>query len=86
VLFLLAKVEGATGRAGVRDFLTRDRFVRLEISGQDLTLAGLTPSPAIAAALEATRAAKVEGRVTDRAAEMAYAVQAALEAERVQGG
>jgi tRNA nucleotidyltransferase (CCA-adding enzyme) len=86
VLFLLAKVEGAAGRAGVRDFLTRDRFVRLEISGQDLTLAGVEPSPAIAAALEATRAAKVEGRVTDRAGELTFAVAAAHEAERVHGG
>jgi hypothetical protein len=85
VLFLLAKVEGAAGRAGVRDFLTRDRFVRLEISGQDLTLAGVAPSPAIAAALEATRAAKVEGRVADRAGELAFAMAAAHEAARVHG-
>lgn len=75
VLFLLAKVEGAAGQARVRDFLARDRFVRLEISGQDLTLAGVPPSPAVAAALEATKAAKVEGRVRDRAQELAFALE-----------
>jgi tRNA nucleotidyltransferase (CCA-adding enzyme) len=77
VLFLLAKVEGASGRARARDFLARDRLVRLDISGQDLTLAGVTPSPAIAVALEATRVAKVEGQVKGRDEELAFALSAA---------
>ena len=80
VLYLLAKVEGAAGQARVRDFLARDRFVHLEISGQDLTRLGVPPSPAVAAALEATRAAKVEGRVHGREQELAFALDHARRA------
>ena len=74
VIFLLAKVEGAAGQARVRDFLSRDRFVRLEISGQDLTLSGIPPSHAIAAALEAAKAAKVEGLIHSRQEELEFAL------------
>ena len=77
VLFVLAKADGAAGQARVRDFLVRDRFVRLEISGQDLTLAGMPPSPAVAAALSATRAAKVDGLVKGKTEELAFALDAA---------
>jgi len=77
VLFVLAKVDGALGQGRVRDFLVRDRFVRLEISGQDLTLAGMAPSPAIAAALSATRAAKIDGLVGGREQELSFALGAA---------
>jgi tRNA nucleotidyltransferase (CCA-adding enzyme) len=75
VLFLLAKVDGAAGQARVRDFIARDRFVHLEITGQDLTRSGVPPSPAVAAALEATRAAKVEGLVLGRTRELAFALE-----------
>lgn len=77
VLFLLAKVEPPAKQALVRDFIVRDRFVRLEISGRDLLKAGVTPSSALAGALTKTRVAKVEGRVKSKKDELAFALAAA---------
>lgn len=76
VLYLQACVESPREQALVRDFLVRHRFVELSITGADLKQAGLDPSPAFAEALLATRAAKVDGRVTSRDEELAFAVEA----------
>jgi tRNA nucleotidyltransferase (CCA-adding enzyme) len=77
VLFLLSKVEGTSRQARVRDHLVRDRFVCLAITGRDLVKAGIPESAAIAHGLAETRAAKVDGRVSGRQEELAYAVKKA---------
>ncbi len=77
VLFLLAKVDGPAGQARVRDFLVRDRFVALEITGRDLTRAGIPPSSVIAGALDTVRAAKLEGRCATKEDELALALEVA---------
>ena len=77
VLFLLAKVDGPAGQARVRDFLVRDRFVALEITGRDLTKAGIPPSSIIARALDTVRAAKLEGRCATKEDELALALEVA---------
>ena len=82
ILFLLSKVEPASKQALIRDFLVRDRFVRLEITGRDLIRAGVPASSAIARALTETRAAKVDGRVQGRQEELAFAL---AEAEAAAG-
>ena len=86
VLFLLAKVDGPAGQAHVRDFLIRDRFVKLEVTGRDLIRAGVGPSPAIARALDAARAAKVEGEVKTRDEELTFALREVARQDAVPGG
>lgn len=74
VLYLLACLEKPGEVALVRDFVVRDRFVRLEITGDDLKAAGLEPSARFAQALLATRAAKADGLVKGREQELAFAL------------
>ncbi|MGA9752397.1 MAG: CBS domain-containing protein [Acidobacteriota bacterium] len=80
VLFLLAKIHPPSRQARVRDFLVKDRFLKLAISGHDLIRAGIPPSPAISRALEETRAAKADGRLQNRSEELAFALEAARRA------
>jgi tRNA nucleotidyltransferase (CCA-adding enzyme) len=77
VLYLMAKVQPPSRQAHVRDFLVRDRFVKLEISGHDLIGRGVLPSAAISKAMMETKVAKVEGQVRSREQELAYAMQVA---------
>jgi tRNA nucleotidyltransferase (CCA-adding enzyme) len=51
--------------------------VRLEIDGRDLLAAGVGEGPAIGRALRAALAAKLDGRVSGRDAELAEALDAA---------
>jgi tRNA nucleotidyltransferase (CCA-adding enzyme) len=76
-LFLLAKIQPVQRQNLVRDYLARDRFVRLAITGKDLIEAGVPPSPSIARALLETRVAKVEGEVSGRTSELAHALEVA---------
>jgi tRNA nucleotidyltransferase (CCA-adding enzyme) len=77
VLFLLSKVEPAAKQALVRDFLVRDRFTKLEITGRDLIKAGVPASSAIARALLEARVAKVDRKIKGRREELAFALAAA---------
>ena len=81
-LFLLAKVQGPQRQSLVRDYIVRDRFTALAITGTDRIAAGVPPSPAVAAALLETRVAKVDGRVRTREEELAYALEAARAGRR----
>ena len=76
VLYLLAQLDRAEEQALVRDFVTRDRFVALEISGEELKGSGVEPSAAFAEALLATRCAKVDGLLGNRDEELAFALKA----------
>jgi hypothetical protein len=51
--------------------------VRLEIDGSDLIDAGVPQGPAVGRGLEAALAAKLDGRVCGREAELGEALQAA---------
>jgi tRNA nucleotidyltransferase (CCA-adding enzyme) len=76
----LVALAGALGAEGpARRWLDALRHVRLEIDGDDLLAAGLTPGPAVGAGLAAARAARLDGRVHGRDEELAEALRAARE-------
>jgi tRNA nucleotidyltransferase (CCA-adding enzyme) len=78
----LVALAGALGPApGAARWLSELRHVRLEIGGADLLAAGVPQGPAIGRGLKAALAAKRDGRISGREAELA----AALEAVRVTG-
>jgi tRNA nucleotidyltransferase (CCA-adding enzyme) len=76
----LVALAGALGAEGpARRWLDALRHVRLEIDGDDLLAAGLTPGPALGAGLAAARAARLDGRVHGRDEELAEALRVAGE-------
>jgi tRNA nucleotidyltransferase (CCA-adding enzyme) len=74
---LVALAGALSAEAPARRWLDELRHVRLEIDGDDLLAAGLEPGPAVGAGLAAARAAKLDGRVSGREAELAEALRAA---------
>jgi hypothetical protein len=72
LVLVLARAAGATW---LDDWL-RWRTVTLEISGADLTAAGLS-GPAVGRGLDVALAAKLDGEATDRADELRVALAAA---------
>jgi tRNA nucleotidyltransferase (CCA-adding enzyme) len=74
-LVALAGALGAERQA--RQWLTELRAVRLQIGGSDLLAAGVPEGPEIGRGLQAALAARLDGRVSDRAGELAEALQAA---------
>ena len=72
----LVAAQGASARAWVQRECAELRSVRLTIGGRDLLAAGLAPGPVLGRALEATLAAKLDGRIGD-AGELAFALRAA---------
>jgi tRNA nucleotidyltransferase (CCA-adding enzyme) len=74
----LAALAGALGPAEpAREWLERLRHVRLEIDGNELLAAGVPEGPAVGRGLRAALAAKLDGRVAGRDAELAEALRAA---------
>lgn len=74
----LAALAGALGPAEpALEWLERLRHVRLEIDGNELIAAGIPEGPAVGQGLRAALAAKLDGRVTGRDAELAEALGAA---------
>lgn len=74
----LAALAGALGpEEPAREWLGRLRHVRLEIDGDDLIAAGVPQGPAVGHGLRAALAAKLDGRVSGRDAELAEALRAA---------
>ena len=76
-VFLLARATGNEAAAAVTDYLSRSRFVKLEISGDDLLKAEIPPSPAIARGLEEALVAKIDGLVSTKEEELAVALETA---------
>jgi tRNA nucleotidyltransferase (CCA-adding enzyme) len=74
-LVSLAGALGPQRQAG--EWLGRLRDVRLEIGGNDLIEAGVREGPAIGLGLHAALSAKLDGRVSGRAAELCEALQVA---------
>ena len=77
-LLLVMAYEGERGRAWVRRELTELRHLSLTIRGADLVAAGVPPGPRIGEALQATRRARLDGRIGPQE-EMTYALAAAGE-------
>jgi tRNA nucleotidyltransferase (CCA-adding enzyme) len=71
-------LAGALGAAAqARAWLEQLRHVALEIDGNDLVRAGVSPGPAIGAGLRAALFAKLDGRAVGREQELAEALRAA---------
>jgi hypothetical protein len=71
-------LAGAVGaEEPARQWLERLRDVRLEIDGRDLLAAGVPEGPAVGRGLAAARAAKLDGEVAGREAELAAALRGA---------
>ena len=68
-------LAAAAGAAPARDWLDRGRHARLAITGDDLLAEGLS-GPAVGAALQAARAALLDGRAPDRDAQLGAAIAA----------
>jgi tRNA nucleotidyltransferase (CCA-adding enzyme) len=77
-LVAMAGALGA-GRAekAARDWLERLRAMRLQIDGEDLLEAGISPGPGLGAGLAAARSALLDGRASSRDEQLAEAVRAA---------
>jgi tRNA nucleotidyltransferase (CCA-adding enzyme) len=74
----LAGALGDTAAAAAaRRWLSELRHVGLEIDGNDLLAAGLTPGPALGAGLRAALGARLDGRAPSRAEQLAEALRAA---------
>lgn len=65
------------GEGAARRWLQKLRFVELEINGNHLLDAGVTPGPAVGAGLRAALDAKLDGRASGRDGELAEALRAA---------
>jgi len=75
----LVALAGGLGPAdAAREWLERIRHLQLEIDGADLLAAGVPEGPAIGRGLRAALAAKLDGHTSDREAELAQALAAAL--------
>jgi tRNA nucleotidyltransferase (CCA-adding enzyme) len=64
-----AYLRHAAWRAPLQDYLVRGRRLRPVTSGADLIAQGLTPGPLFKEILQAIRAARLDGQVTDAAGE-----------------
>lgn len=64
------------GESAARRWLQTLRFVELEIDGNQLLQAGVSPGPAIGMGLRAALSAKLDGRASGRDAELAEALRA----------
>ncbi len=71
-----AALAAAAGSAPAREWLRRGRHARLAITGDDLLAAGLR-GPAVGRALQAARAALLDGAAPDREAQLAAALRQA---------
>ncbi|MGI8715074.1 MAG: hypothetical protein ACR2NR_18200 [Solirubrobacteraceae bacterium] len=76
----LVALTGALGpEEAARRWLQQLRDVGLEIGGDDLVAAGIRPGPSVGAGLRAALAAKLDGRVQGRDAELSEALRVAGE-------
>ena len=73
---LAGALGDARARAAARRWLDELRDVGLEIDGNDLVAAGVTPGPEIGAGLRAALSARLDGRAGDRDEQLAVALRA----------
>ncbi len=75
LLLAAAAAAGGSVAAAVKLYMARLWDVRPDVTGADLLRAGVEPGPAIAAALEAALAAKLDRRAPDRADQWRVALE-----------
>lgn len=74
LLYYLSKCEKDEEENLIRNFILKERFVKLEIGGEDLKKSGFNPGKHFAIALAETKAAKIDGMLKNRDDELKYAV------------
>ena len=77
LLHYLSRCEREEEETLLRSYILKDRFVKLEIGGDDLKKLGLTPGEHFAYALMETKKAKVEKKVRTRDEELDFAFSCA---------
>ncbi len=77
LLHYLSHCEREEEETLLRNYILKDRFVKLEIDGDDLKRAGLMPGEHFSHALMETSKAKIEGKVKTREDELRFAVASA---------
>jgi tRNA nucleotidyltransferase (CCA-adding enzyme) len=77
LLHYLSRCEREEEENLLRNYILKDRFLTLEIDGDDLKRSGLKPGEHFAYALMETRAAKLEGKLKSRGEEYKFALESA---------
>ncbi|MCX7829942.1 MAG: CBS domain-containing protein [Acidobacteria bacterium] len=74
LLFYLSKCEKEEDEILIKNFILKERFVKLEINGEDLKKMGFQPGKHFSVALAETKAAKIDGQLRNKEDEINYAV------------
>jgi len=72
LLWTAARLKNRAAARGVRDYLARRDRVRTALTGRDLKQMGYAPGPGYERMLSALRAARWDGKVSDRSGEEKY--------------
>ncbi|MCK5540012.1 MAG: CBS domain-containing protein [Deltaproteobacteria bacterium] len=73
LLYIMAGHENEEVKKALSTYITRLQFVKVEISGHDLIVAGLQPGPDFKRILEHIRDARLDGKVNNLSEELALA-------------
>ncbi|MEA3333455.1 MAG: CBS domain-containing protein [Pseudomonadota bacterium] len=71
LLYIMAGHENQEVKKALSNYITRLQFVEIEINGNDLIAAGLTPGPQFRKILDQVRDARLDGEVNNRQEELA---------------
>jgi tRNA nucleotidyltransferase (CCA-adding enzyme) len=77
LLYYLSRCDKEDGKNLIRDYILKDRFLTLEIDGEDLKKAGLKPDRCFKDILLKTKVAKMEGLIKNREDQLEYALKVA---------
>ena len=75
VLFLMARSRKEHIRRSISQYLSRLRYIKIEVSGRDLQEMGITPGPMYAAILHRVLMAKIDGKAEGREEQLRLAGQ-----------
>lgn len=82
ILFYLSRCDREEEQVLIKDYLTKERFVKLEINGDDLKKCGLKPDKYFRNILLKTKVAKIEGLIKEKEDELEYALNIYKEMEK----
>jgi tRNA nucleotidyltransferase (CCA-adding enzyme) len=74
--------ESPTARRSLQLFLTKLRYVRTALDGEELKKLGISPGPEMGRVLQILHKAKLDGEILTRADERKLAVSSSLKLER----